>query len=66
MSISPSYFFESIFSRKNQEVEEIVIKKWYNRWLDLFASMLVPGPNLHCMEPLVLWEFLQHLLAKYR
>ena len=66
MSISPTYFFESIFSRKNSEVEEIVIEKWYNRWLDPLTSMLLLGPDLHWVGTVVLWGFLQHLPAKYR
>ena len=50
----PSYFFESIFRVKTSKVEEIAIEKWYSRWLDLLASMLLPGPDLHCVGLLVL------------
>ena len=28
--------------------------------------MLLPGPNLHCVGPLIFWKFLQNLLAKYK
>ena len=66
MSISPSHFWEVFFRVKTSEVEEIVIEKWYNRWLDLLASMLLPGPDLHCVEPLVLLGFSRHLPAEYR
>ena len=66
MNISPSYFYENIFCVKTIQVEEIVIEKWYSKWLDVLISMFLLGPDLHCVGPLVLWEFLQHLSAKYR
>ena len=28
----------------------------YNRWLRL-QTMLLPGPDLHCVGPLALWDF---------
>ena len=37
------------FRVKTRKVEEIATEKWYNRWLDLLASMLLPGPDLHCV-----------------
>ena len=58
--------FLNFFRVKTSEVEEIVIKKYYNRWFDLLTRMLLLGPDLHCAGPLVLWGFLQHLPAKYR
>ena len=57
MSISPNYFFESIFRVKTSEVEEIVIEKWYNRWLDLLTSMLLLGPDLDRVEPPYFGDF---------
>ena len=38
-------------------MEEIVIEKWYNRWLDLLTSMLLLGPELHCVESLYFRDF---------
>ena len=32
----------------------------------LLATPMIPGPTLHCREPLALWGFSQHLPAKYR
>ena len=66
MSIFPSYFLKVIFYVTTSKVGEIVIEKWSNRWLDLLASMLLPGPDLNCLEPLVFWGFSQHLPAKCR
>ena len=40
------------------------MEKWYNRWLCLLTKLLT-GPDLHCVEPLALWRFLQNLLAKH-
>ena len=37
------------FRVKTSEVEEIATEKWYNRWLDLLARMLLPGPDFHCV-----------------
>ena len=45
MSISPTYLCENIVSRKNNEVEEIVIEKWHDRWLDVLISMFLLGPD---------------------
>ena len=66
ISIFPSNCLKVVFRVKTSEVEEIVIKKWCKRWLDLLTSMLLLGPGLHCVGPLVLWGFLQHLRAKYQ
>ena len=41
------------FCVKTSEVEEIAIEKWYNRWLDVLTRMLLLGPDLHCVGPLV-------------
>ena len=38
--------------------------KMYNRWLRLL-TMLLPGMDLHCAEPLDIWRFL-HFSVKYR
>ena len=48
MSIFPLLIFLKVFFRvKTGKVEEIFIGKWYNGWLDLLASMLLLGPDLH-------------------
>ena len=57
ISISPSYFLKVFFRVKASEVEEIVIEKWCNRWIDLLTSMLLFRRDLHCVRPLVLWGF---------
>ena len=35
----------------------------YNRWLRL-QIMLLPGPDLHCVGPLVVWDFRKIFLPK--
>ena len=30
------------------------------------TNNVIPGPHLHCAEPLALWRFSQHLSAKYK
>ena len=63
----PQLFFLRVFFRvKPSEVKKIAIEKWYNRWFNLLPSMLLPGPDLHCVERLVLLGFSQHLPAKYK
>ena len=32
----------------------------------VLTSMLLLEPDLHCLGPLVIWGFSQHLPAKYR
>ena len=59
-------FLKVFFRVKTSKVKEIAIEKWNNRWFDLFTSMLMLVPNLHCVGPLALWGFSQHLPTKYR
>ena len=40
-SISLVIFLKVFFRVKTSEVEEIVIEKWYNRWLDLLTMQHV-------------------------
>ena len=47
-------FLKVFFRVKISEVEETVIEKWYNRWLDLLTSMLLLRPDLHWVGPLLL------------
>ena len=43
-------------SIKTGEVEVNCYRKMYNRWLRLL-TMLLPGPDLHRVGPLALWDF---------
>ena len=61
------FFLKSILSRKNwQGRGELLLK---NITIDGYAINHVIGrtePDLHCLKPLALWRFSQHLLAKYK
>ena len=38
---------------------------WKNSTLVVtLTNHVIPGPDLHCARPLILWGFLQHLMPK--
>ena len=45
------------FRVKTSQVEKIVIEKWYNRWLNVLTSILLLGPDLHCVRSPG-WQFI--------
>ena len=53
--------------RKNwQGEDELLLKNSTVHLMATLTNCAIPGSDLHCVGPLVLWGLLQHLPAKYR
>ena len=65
MSVTPSFFFKSIFSRKTWRGAGKLLLKTVKKMVTPILTMLLPGPDFWA-GPLALWGFSQHFLAKHK